>query len=125
MNNGTELIINKALTGFLETVGQVKDFTVEQVPEVLQQMLVYEFISACIWISFYCILIISITYGSYKFIKFIIKKELIELSPLVLISLFLLVFILVGLGNDIGKAVKIKVAPKLYILDYAKRILSN
>jgi len=102
------------LTEVLEMVKSTKNFTVEQAPDYIKQLLAYELISNYISIVI-CVLFIIASI----IIPFYFNHFAVNLFCGVAIFLFF-----VGSILNIDNIIKIKVAPKVFIVDYISNLLN-
>jgi hypothetical protein len=113
------------LLGWLEqTIKTTVDFGTEQIPLFIQELLLYKF-----WMSLgaftvgILMSIISI-YTGYKFLQWCAKNKRDDTSPFIL---FWVVPIAIGIGCIFTNTdwIMIKLAPRLYLLEYVKTLFEK
>ena len=109
----TQIASSAAETGFA--------FAQEQVPLVVQELLLWDFCFYCGW-AFICLLLIGACVKALKWLNKNDKRALAELSVLWLPVVIILAFSFV---YNAGNAAKIKIAPKVYLLEKAAEILKK
>lgn len=126
MNEELNNKLIEALTASMETIGDIKDFTIEQAPEVLQQALVwygvYYFI---LFIVALVLLGLSIKFGiqwgsyikNYKATSYSDDTQLWNSLGLLGTSIFMLTGILLMINLQ---WLQIWIAPKLWLLEWLK-----
>jgi len=100
----------KLIAAIGKTLTEAKELTIEQLPLVARELLVFNIITDFIGI-FVLIAMISGLYYEYK-------KVIDELRFFILLIGVLLTLLLIGYVDDIFKII---LAPRLYLLDYIKR----
>ncbi len=140
MNEALESTLNSALIGILETAVEAKEFLVAEVPEVVQQLLVWKSAESAIGIIMYIGFVVFATVLMRKFIKGINieyveegyddKRTFNNLSDSKQIEIIaygvvggITAFIcLIGSFDsflpNLKTIVQIQVAPKLYLIEY-------
>lgn len=125
MKENLQNTVNEALNGIIETAAQIKQFSLEQIPDILNQLLMYKLAEAIAVIVVSIILIIlsyvwfaklagqGKEYGMYKDSKII--AAIIGGG----ISVFSLGYIIFAIFDIL----KITIAPKLYLIEYAARLI--
>ena len=112
-----EELLNTALSDLLENMGSAKSFVIEQAPEVAQQLLTYNMTQALIGAIICFILAMAMIV-----IGFVIMKKEEDAFPLLMCGLLSLIPIAIMVTAS-GTALKIWLAPKLYILEYAAQLV--
>ena len=127
-NNATELLI-EITRDIKSNVSDAKGFVLEQAPDVIQQLLVYNFWSAiaCIAISI-AILAAFYKIGAFGWSKFVNRdtgiwsnEELWIIVPAVCMMFSML--LLVGIFTNVDTCLKIKLSPKVYVIEYAAKLI--
>ncbi len=122
MNEQTEKLINEALAGAIEAAKKTGNFVIEQAPDLIQQLVLYK--------TWEYSLIIAISLGwfitSYFLIKWAIKK--IEDTDggtlaVIIVAIILDLVSIIAFFNTLFDLVKIVVAPKVWLLEYAAMLL--
>jgi len=110
------------IKGAKEAAGAVKDFTLEQAPDVVHQLLTYNLAVALVWALFGATLIgIAI-----KLIIVSINSDDSDVSFFAFIGM-----VVTGMPGtacfitNIATALKVWLAPKLYLLEYFTKIVGN
>ena len=126
--------VNAALAALLERVVQAGDFAVASAPEVIQQLLAYKFIVNAVWAVFGLVLVLVCVYGGrvwhvkHRASNFEHKYSYDEFDHIFpLIAGGLLTAILPGavFVASVVTMVKIKVAPAVYLIEYAAKLVSG
>lgn len=125
---GTETlnIVNDMLRSLMVEAGKLKDFAVDQLPDVVQQFLQWRFYEHLIYfIVALLILVVWIVVDVYAF-EFIKKTKDPEnlLIGYVVIGSVIRGIIIVLIANIINlKWLQILIAPKVYLLEYAASLV--
>jgi len=111
------------LAGFLlSTLKESKQFVLSQSPDVIQQILTYDFYLNLLGVIIFGILLVPVIYYIKKMIAD--KEDLLNKHPLVACYLFFASVICGPLFIfSIIACIKIQLAPKLYLLEYFKGLL--
>ena len=103
-------IINK----LIEYIEGTKDFILDQAPCIVQEILAYDTKSTVLWLCFACILaacgIGVCLYGIFS------KKSTYD-KPLAMFAYFVTPMVFVAIFACCDNLIKIKVAPKYYVLE--------
>jgi hypothetical protein len=114
----------------LNNITNMKDFVIEQAPDICKQILAFGFVSNIVYITL-CVLIIAM---SLYVIKYITKDLNLEKSHndendgICFFTLVLCGIIVISFGimiKDILELLKIYYAPKLYLIDYIMNIVNS
>ena len=99
------------------------DFVVEQTPLYIQELLIYNFWASLTWfvISFICFIITI--YATYRLVSYFVKTDKDALPFTMFLVLPILLSIMAMEKNT--DWFKIKVAPRVYIVDYLRTELKN
>lgn len=122
MNKGVE----NQLIELLQSVNDIKDFTIEQAPDVVQQLLTYSLVSSLLYVVVNSIIIVlaymSATkwsdqapdlYGDWSMSK-VLSYSLGSVAGAIALA---------GMFVNVVKICKITLAPKLFVLEYASKLL--
>jgi hypothetical protein len=130
MNEETQEKANQVLAALIESVASVRDFAIEQAPDVIQQLLTWNFTTTLI--SFFgwliCIgLWLYVNWIQYKWIKNGGGRDgLGDLFPWIVINVFIQSIIILAFIKWINVSMdwlKIWLAPKLYLVEYAAELV--
>jgi hypothetical protein len=119
MNEQLQAALTEVLKATTNTAGQAKDFLLGQLPDVVQQLLHYNFVWSLIWWGFGALLLLGGLAWGLGFLRAAVKHDdgdyasvaLVGVAPIVVGFIFLL---------ENFDWLKIWLAPKLYLLDYVK-----
>jgi hypothetical protein len=115
----------------VQIINQVKntgDFVIEQMPDVVQQILTYQYYSTLCFLIFGIVLLLISLFSFYK-VRQLDKKSLGNPDVIPYIIAFLMIGImsgLVGIFNvcdNIDPLIKLTFAPKIYLIEYASRLI--
>ncbi len=95
------------------------DFIVEQTPLYIQELLVYNFWTSLIWFIISFLFLIGSIYATYKSVKWMCESDNSEGFPLLLFLLMPLVLSVCGMADNTDW-IKIKLTPRVYIVDYLR-----
>jgi hypothetical protein len=100
------------------------DFVVEQTPLYIQELLIYNFWASLTWfvISFICFIITI--YATYRLVSYFVKNDNGDALPFTMFLVFPILFSVMGMEKNTDWF-KIKVAPRVYIVDYLRTELKN
>lgn len=100
------------------------DFVVEQTPLYIQELLIYNFWASLTWfvISFICFIITI--YATYRLVSYFVKNDNGDALPFTMFLVFPIFFSIMGMEKNTDWF-KIKVAPRVYIVDYLRTELKN
>ena len=114
LQNALATILNKAIAA--------GDFAIEQAPDVVRQLLTYNFVLSLLWFLAALVFFAGYTFGTYKFTKWLKSEG--ELSDVAGAVVFMLV---VGMAITLAMSsltwLKIWLAPKIFILEYAAALV--
>ena len=123
-----EELLNSALLELIEGIRQTKDFAIEQAPDVIQQMLVWEFTHNLIWfivgLVFLSVPILFLATCQRVRAKIEEDRSLREFHACggTVISGAFLFFAAITMNSNLGW-LQIWLAPKVYILEYAANLI--
>lgn len=109
-----EEIVNKFMEKMLSYVNNLEQFASGEVPRYIQELLTYEMYKSIAWIL---VLLLPLMLAAV-IIKIAIKEKEGIGGLSFLTTLFLIVSFFVGVNTK--NIIKIKVAPRLYIVDYLR-----
>lgn len=117
MTNSLDSAIAEAIRATQGGVAKAVDFTLDQAPEVIQQFLVWKF-----WPTFMNLIILTIMTIILLFFSRISYKQVKDGNngwiPGVVMPIFFSIFTVGFLFSAAAKLVQIKVAPKVYLIEY-------
>jgi hypothetical protein len=123
MNNMNEQLEQKSveILGWLEkTIKTTADFGTEQIPLFIQELLLYKFWMSLGGFAVGVIVLIASIYTGYKFIKWCIKKKQDEaIMAIILVWAIPITLSIVAICENTDW-IMIKIAPRLYLLEYVK-----
>lgn len=136
MNEQTQAVITEILTKALKAVEQGAEFLEGEIPEVVEQLLIWHFVSSILAAIFGVILFGSIIYFIRKQVTWWNqdvdceygggkeKRYQSSIGPFIGVNLFLIFPISYSLSCIVDTAwIKIWIAPKLFLLEYAASIV--
>jgi len=126
MNEELQQALLKMIEGFTASAQGAAEFTVDKAPEVVQQLLFYQTIKQ----SFFFIFLSFVFALSVYFLLMVrkqIKKETYCSDELLIGCMFLtivaIITILIDVFIVIPRMLKLLIAPDLYVLEYAARLI--
>lgn len=124
--NKYEETVNQILQTAISKATEGAEWLADQAPEVVQQLLTFNLVSSLIMTILCFLVLIGTIYGSIWTGKAMIRDNAEELLPIpivvgVSVSLFSGI---VGVSN-LFTALKIWLAPKLYLLEYAADLIKG
>ena len=112
-------LINKSLSG----IDQTTDFLSAEIPDVITQLLLWHGIYNFILFIIGILLLLCIVYSNYKQVKWI-KKEDIDIDPEIVVPNIFQIFFIFPLAYFLNlQWLKIWIAPKVWLIDYAKSLV--
>lgn len=115
----------------VQIINQVKntgDFVVEQMPDVVQQLLTYQYYSTVCFLIFGIVLLFISCFSFYK-MSILNRQSLRDPDIIPYVIAFLMIGIisaLIGIVNvccNIDPLLKLTFAPKIYLIEYASRLI--
>lgn len=98
----------------LEYIEGTKDFILEQAPDIIQQILEYETRSTMLWMCLFSFLtfigVIVCIWGVFS------KKSIFD-KPGAMVGFLITPMMVIGLMANLDNLIKIKVAPKYYVME--------
>lgn len=138
MTNQTQVVATNLNQVLIETIQQVKggigkgvDFAMEQVPEVCQQLLVWKFAEAVAIVASMVLLVALCGWATWRFrkqLKWLCWDDSLNMvHPGVAAPgfawLILLVMFFMTVPPAASDAIKIKLAPKVYLIEYVSNLI--
>lgn len=123
MSDQIENKLVEAITDITANLAQAKSFVLSELPDVLQQYLLFNTIKSCGYTLLGLTLIIACIYGIYKTIK---KPNYSDKDA----SIFILLIIFTIIGGtmfftNLVEAIQILIAPKVWLLENLSYILKS
>lgn len=125
MKENLQNTVNEALKGIIETASQIKQFSLEQIPDVLNQLLIFKFAEAIVVIVF-CTIFITLSYIWFTILVSQEKEYGMWSDSKVIASIvggFVSALSIVCIMLSIIDILKITLAPKLYLIEYAAHLI--
>jgi hypothetical protein len=121
--NKSTAVGGEVYDGAKKATGQAIDFAMQQAPDLIHQLLLYHFVISLVWFVVGLLITLSSIYFGYVACKnYASKKWDDAYSPLVMFLIFP-----IGFGFTVISAntdwLKIWLAPKIYLLEYAANLL--
>lgn len=132
MNTNLEQVLTETIVSSKKAVGEAVEWALKQTPDICDQYLRYEMISAIISASFLTIVLILVVIAYCKAWKWIGKtfhrdcegEDRVTARSVIGFFVGIIVFFLVaGLEKQAKQAVKIYVAPKVYLVEFATKLI--
>ena len=120
MNEVLEKELVRLIKSVEKPMSQGLDFAVEQAPEVIQQLLTWNFIESLAAFCLLSVLSVACLIGFIYHMRYLIKTGGEEIF--VVLWMFPAVLLPAGLWQNLAW-LKIWIAPKLYLLEYAAKLL--
>ena len=127
MNNMNEQLEQKSveLLGWLEqTIKTTADFGTEQIPLFIQELLLYKFWMSLGGFAVGVIMLIVSIYTLLKFIRWCVKNKNDENLPFSMLWLIPLAISIIAICENTDW-IMIKLAPRLYLLEYVKTLFEK
>jgi hypothetical protein len=122
MNTNTlETLLLETLTEMKEGAKAAGGFVVEQAPDLIQQLLAYEFWSAAL----FAIVLLGTAILMGFLARWIIRRLEDGAEVLAIFPAIVGVVCMVGAFSLGAKALKIRLAPKVFIVEYAAKLLKD
>lgn len=124
MNDKLETQLSNLLTWAEQATSTTATFVAEQTPLYITELLVYNFwLSLICFISFALLLLISII-APVLIVKCAKVNYFYEISPTILLFIIPIFIGLIGVSENMDW-LKIKLAPRVYIVDYLRDEIKN
>ena len=121
--------IEQILTELIQSVQAVKDFAIEQASDVVLQLLAWHFwqatISSVISIAVLVAIIIAVRYFIKRGVK---EKGPLDIGDSIFVSAMTIILCIaptVAFVCNAGTALKIWIAPKLWLIEYAASLVQS
>ena len=127
MNEQTEKLVNDALSSVIETVRATGNFVIEQAPDVIRQLILYNTINLAMWVVLGLVVLLATYVVVKKFLK--LEKTLNKYDSGGALAAAVLsgaIGSVTGIGlimSNISDLIKIIVAPKIWLLEYAASLV--
>jgi hypothetical protein len=121
MNEKLQAQISQILAQIMVSVGEVKDFSMSQLPDIAQQYLTYGLWSTVFYVAISLVVLIVSVIAWYKIWKYV-PHDSDDILFLMIPSVSLVVSI-TGLFNNLHQLILILTAPKVWFLLEIKNIL--
>ena len=113
------------LLGWLEqAIKTTADFGTEQIPLFIQELLLYKFWMSLGGFAVGVIVLITSIYTLYKFIKRCLKNKFYDNLPFSMLWLIPITLSIVAICEN-ADWIMIKLAPRLYLLEYVKTLFAK
>lgn len=127
MNEETEKLLNEALAGAINAVKTTGNFVVEQAPDLIRQLLLYNTVMLSAWVLLGIVVLIATGLIVRKAWKF--EKTLSYPDQGAGIAVGVVTFLVGGVVGcslvfgHISELIKIVLAPKIWLLEYAASLV--
>jgi hypothetical protein len=122
MTNTLESVLTEAIVDGKKAVGNAVNWALEQAPDVCGQYLKFQFISSIVWALF----VLSLAIATGKTAHWAIFESSFNTEGRVILSIFsIAAFVIASIGflDFALDAIKIKVAPKVYLVEFASKLV--
>ena len=115
---------NEVLRNLIDAAASTGDFLKEQIPDVIQQLLTYNLVYSLVMLGVWAFLLTVGNYALYRLEKWMVNtgNEELLLIPLVVGTINTFVSI-TNFTSNANIALKIWLAPKIYLLEYASNLV--
>lgn len=126
MNDQLQTQLSRVLTQIMVSVGEVKDFSVAQLPDIVQQYIQYGIYSSIFYSVIAFLVFIVCVIGTHKVLKYIKQKGRDDDG----IVLFIAFFMAFGLSSivafivNLHSLIMVLAAPKVWFILEIKNLLS-
>jgi hypothetical protein len=124
MNDQLQAQITEILAQIMVAVAEVKDFSVQQLPDVAQQYINYGMWSTVFYITFNFLTIIVCVGMGLSIIRFSIKKNDGDIAMFCMFPAAAIIVSIIALLTNIHTLIMINTAPKVWFLLELKKLLS-
>lgn len=116
--------LNDALVAIIQkTQGAVESgvsFLSEQIPDVIQQLLMWKFYEAVVLCAMLAVFQLVVVWGAFKTYKITVEtQDAVPFAPYIIIMGFCSLFITGFAVGFLLKALQIYIAPKVWLIEYA------
>ncbi len=123
MNEALQNTVNDILQGAIAQATKGAEFLQEQIPDVVQQLLAWKLAEASIKTVLGVLGIVAVVWAGKRLWRWV-RNEDCGMEPMVAF-LVLPLFPCIALASNFLDAVKIVVAPKVWLLEYAAGLVRN
>ena len=124
MNEKLQAQITEILAQIMTSVGEVKDFSLSQLPDIAQQYITYGIWSTTFHLVF-CVLTVIVCIGlCYGVVRYSIKTRDDDVQLFLMIPGVLGLFAFIGILNYTHRLILVLTAPKVWFLLELKNLLS-
>lgn len=113
--------IEEILSELIKSATKVQNFVLDQAPDVIKQLLMFNFVNSIVLVVAIAITIILMNFLFVKY--FVAIANACEISTPLIIVLFVNVGLFYNLYYQGMTALKIGIAPKIYLLEYAASLI--
>ncbi len=128
MNEALEKALTELLTKSTEGIDQAASFLSAEIPKVIQQLLMWHGVYNAILCFFGIVLFFILIYANYRQVKWVIKEEFYneEEAPLLMVNILQAIpFAIICIEMINIQWLKIWIAPKAWLIDYAATLVSK
>ena len=124
MNEQLQAQITQILSQIMVSVGEVKDFSVAQLPDIAQQYITYGLWSNAFYAVFSALVVIVCIGLIWGIVKYCINKEDGDAFPVIVLPVFIGILSFLTLLDKIHDLIMVLTAPKVWFLLELKNLLS-
>ena len=124
MNEQLQAQITQIISQIMVSVGEVKDFSVAQLPDIAQQYITYGLWSNAFYAVFFGLVVIVCIGLIWSIVKFCFDKEDGDAFPAIVFPGFIGLFAFCSLLDKIHDLIMVLTAPKVWFLLELKILLS-
>ena len=115
---------NEVLRNLIDAAASTGDFLKEQIPDVIQQLLTYNLVYSLVMLGVWAFLLTVGNYALYRLGKWMVETRNEEGLILPIFGgIFNSAFGVFCLFDNANTALKIWLAPKIYLLEYASNLV--
>ncbi|WP_019213323.1 hypothetical protein [Yersinia massiliensis] len=113
-------LINRAASG----VDQAIDFSKAQLPDIIHQLMVWKAVSYSLRITVFILLLIACAFFIRKSLTYLSHDKYYAIATTFTGLLAMLsIFLFVALTSNIGHALQLWLAPKVWLIEYAAQLM--
>ena len=112
------------MTWLEQTIKTSANFTVEQIPLFITELLNYNYVMSLSGFILSVLGLLVTLYWTYRFIKWMKDEDDWELSPAIILILGVILLSCAGITSNTDW-IKIKLAPRVYLLEYVQNQLKK
>lgn len=124
MNEQLQAQITQILSQIMVSVGEVKDFSVAQLPDIAHQYITYGIWSNAFYAVFFGLVVIVCMGLGWSIIKYCIDKNDGEAFPAIVFLGFISIFAFLAFFDKVHDLIMVLTAPKVWFLLELKNLLS-